>query len=184
MIQILKSIGIVSLVIILNLAVLRVGIDEVFLMHGWGIVCWVVFMDAVQLAHELKLTQELLKSSNEKFHWLQDMYQREIHMSQIKHIEFINSFSSHASTVKDGLMSLSKDVSQLSNKSEWSPQSMSSDSKDSVPGIKAGFNAAKRKEDFRMQSIIKQSRSMSIGTCKSPHHVAIEALKGSGSCEF
>lgn len=186
MIHILKSIGIVSIVLICNLALLYVGVNEVFLMHGWGVACWVVFMDAVQVAQDLKVTQELLKSTKEKLHWLQDMYQREIHMSQIKHIEFISSFSSHASSVENGLKSLSDEISHLSSSSYSSPQSISSNSKVTVPKIQADFDITKRKQALQKKSISLDTKTYTLvaRARTSPPPTAIRALIGTGSCEF
>lgn len=113
-----KVAGIISCVMLCNYFVLQFGVNATFLMHAWGIACWLVFMDALQLQHDFQLVSERLKHVSEKYSWLQEIYHREIHMTEIKHIEFIKTLNQQRLLFREELLSLNGEIHQPSCSSE------------------------------------------------------------------
>jgi hypothetical protein len=179
----LKSVGAASCVALFNVALVWAGLGHMVLAHAWGLACWIVFMDAVQIQHELKLAHEKLNCIMDKYALLQEAYHREVSATDLKHIEFVKSFSSHTSSITEKIDGLDDKMTSYIHSVETSPQTDSSDSNEPVPLI----TPLKMKEILNKQrSLHLKGQSIRICVSSSPrcNSQTKKSLTGSGSCQF
>jgi hypothetical protein len=183
MMHLVKSVGATAMVLLCNWALMCAGIGATHLMHAWGVACWIVFMDAVQTVNENNAMQEKIKHLIEKYDLLQEAYHREVSATELKHLEFVKSFSSHTSSVENKIDSLEDTMVNFINSVETSPQTDSSDSNDPVPSL--SISKVKNIEN-KTRSMKIRGETFRISVSASPRLIPkhVKSLTGSGSCQF